>query len=133
MMEVLSIEAIRIRLENMNANRKRGFSMQAFAKFACVDYRNMKKMFFEKSIPVSETSQRRLSRALLALEKGEAGMRIDIAGRRFLGYHGANEIKPTMKRSFLINMNGGVVQLTVQPMNKYEFTQPPLLKKKGRT
>jgi hypothetical protein len=132
-MEVLSIEAIRIRLENMNSNRKRGFSMQAFAKFACVDYRNMKKMFFENSINITETTQRRLSRALLALEKGEAGMRMDIAGRRFLGYHPQNEVRPTMKKSYLINMNGGVVQLTVQPMNKYEFTQPPLLKKKGRT
>lgn len=131
-MDVLTIEAIRRRLENMNANRKRGFSMQAFAKFACVDYRNMKKMFFEKTIPVSETSQRRLSRALLALENGEAGMRIDIAGRKFLGFHAAKEVKPTMKKSYLLKFGDGAVQLTVQPINKYDFDVPQLLTKKGR-
>ena len=107
--------------------------MQEFAKFACVDYRNMKKMFFEKTIPVSETSQRRLSRALLALENGEAGMRIDIAGRKFLGFHSAKEVKPSMKKSFLISFGNNAIQLTVQPVNKYDFDRPHLLTKKGRT
>jgi hypothetical protein len=39
MIDVLTVAAIEQRVLNMGANRKRGFSMEEFARFACVDYR----------------------------------------------------------------------------------------------
>jgi hypothetical protein len=73
MIKVLTIAEITLRLHNMRLNRRRGYSMAAFAKLAGVDYRNMKKAFFEQKMPISETTQRRISKALRALENGEAG------------------------------------------------------------
>jgi hypothetical protein len=129
-MKVLTVTEIEERLHNMNRNRKRGFSMEEFARFACVDYRNLKKMAFEGSMRMTETSQRRLSRALLALENGEAGTRMDIAGRKFLGFHAQHEIKPTMKKASLIVKNENGFSLSIKPMNKYDYSRENLLSKK---
>ena len=129
MIDVLTVSAIEQRIKNMNSNRKRGFSMEEFARFACIDYRNMKKMIFEGSMRMTETSQRRLSRALLALENGEAGIRMDIAGRKFLGYHAQHEVKPTMKRATAIVRTENGFSLSVKPVNKYDYSQDHVLKK----
>lgn len=129
MIDVLTVAAIEQRVLNMGAKRKRGFSMEEFARFACVDYRNMKKMIFEKNMRMTLTSQRRLSRALLALEMGEAGIRMDIAGRKFLGYHSQHEIKPTMKRGTSIVRTENGFSLSVKPVNKYDYSQERVLKK----
>jgi hypothetical protein len=129
-MDVLTVAAIKERVKNMNSNRKRGFPMEEFARFACIDYRNMKKMIFEGNMRMTETSQRRLSRALLALENGEAGTRMDIAGRKFLGYHAQHEVKPTMKKSTLIVKNESGFILSIKPVNKYDYSRGNLLSKK---
>lgn len=105
--------------------------MEEFARFACIDYRNLKKMVFE-GMRMTETSQRRLSRALLALEMGEAGIRMDIAGRKFLGYHAQHEVKPTLKRGNLIVKTNEGFSLSVKPVNKYDYSQDRLLNKRGR-
>lgn len=130
MITVLTVLEIEERVRNMNANRKRGFSMEEFSKFACVDYRNLKKMVFEGSMRMTETSQRRLSKALLAIENGEAGMRLDIAGRKFLGYHTPEEYKPAMKRATMIVRAAGEFKLSVKPVNKYDYSRENLLTKK---
>ena len=128
-MDVLTIESIKTRLQAMNRDRKRGFSMQMFAKFAGVDYRNLKKMAFEECITMTPLSQRKLSKAILALENGEAGMRMDIAGRRMLDYHPPKEYKPYIRRGYTLSMGQNGVNLSVKPVNKYDFSKPQLLKK----
>ena len=129
MITVLPIAEIKKRLHNMRENRRRGYSMAAFAKLAGVDYRNMKKAFFEEKMPISETTQRRISKALQALENGEAGMRMDIAGRMILDYHPPKEFGKTLKRGYTLEMTNGKIGLSVKPVNKYDYTKPPLLKK----
>lgn len=129
MISVLSIAEIKQRLHNMRENRRRGYSMAAFAKLAGVDYRNMKKAFFELKMPVSGTTQRRISRALLAMENGEAGMRMDIAGRMVLDYHPPQDFGKTMRRGYTLEMTNGKISLSVKPVNKYDYTKPHLLKK----
>jgi hypothetical protein len=128
-MDVLTIEAIKTRLQAMNRNRKRGFSMEMFAKFAGVDYRNLKKMALEECITMTALSQRKLSKALLALENGEAGMRMDIAGRKKLDFHPPKEYKPYFKRGFNLKMTASGFGLDVKPVNKYDYSKPHLLKK----
>jgi transcriptional regulator GlxA family with amidase domain len=129
MITVLPIAEIKKRLHNMRENRRRGYSMAAFAKLAGVDYRNMKKAFFEQKMPVSETTQRRISKALQALEDGQAGMRMDIAGRMILDYHPPKEFGKTLKRGYTLELTNGKIGLSVKPINKYDYTKPPLLKK----
>jgi hypothetical protein len=60
---------------------------------------------------------------------GEAGIRMDIAGRKFLGYHAQHEVKPTIKRATSIVKTENGFSLSVKPMNKYDYSQPHLLKK----
>jgi transcriptional regulator GlxA family with amidase domain len=129
MITVLPIAEIKKRLHNMRENRRRGYSMAAFAKLAGVDYRNMKKAFFELKMPVSETTQRRISKALQALEDGQAGMLMDIAGRMILDYHPPKEFGKTLKRGYTLELTNGKIGLSVKPINKYDYTKPPLLKK----
>lgn len=129
MIKVLTIREIEERVLNMNQNRKRGFSMEEFSRFAGIDYRNLKKMVMEGCIPITELSQRKLSKALLAIENGEAGMRMDIAGRKFLDYHPPHEYKPTIKRGMLIEKTNEGFSLSVKPTNKHDYSKPNLLKK----
>lgn len=129
MIKVLTIREIEERVLNMNQNRKRGFSMEEFSRFAGIDYRNLKKMVMEGSIPITELSQRKLSKALLAIENGEAGMRMDIAGRKFLDYHMPNEYGQAIKRGMSIEKTNDGFSLSVKPVNKYDYSKPNLLKK----
>jgi hypothetical protein len=129
MIDVLTIEAILHRMDNLRRNRKRGFTILQFAKFAGVDYRNLKKMCYEGSIPITPSSQRKISRALLALENGEAGLRRNIANQTALGYHPPKEQGPTMRRGLQINLSNGGVSLVVKPVNKYDFSKRHILTK----
>jgi hypothetical protein len=130
MIEVLTIQEIEKRIQSMNLDRKRGFSMEEFSRFACIDYRNLKKMCLEGSIPITELSQRKLSKALLALEKGEAGLRMDIAGRKYLDFHPSSEYKIPMKRGISIEKTNDGFSLSVKPVNKMSYSTEHLLKKK---
>ena len=130
MITVLTIKEIEERVLRMNQNRKRGFSMEEFSRFAGIDYRNLKKMVMEGCIPITELSQRKLSKALLALENGEAGMRMDIAGRKFLDYHAPHEYKPPIKRGISIEKTNEGFSLSVKPVNKYAYSRPNVLTKK---
>ena len=65
----------------------------------------------------------------LALENGEAGMRMDIAGRKKLDFHPPKEYKPYFKRGFNLKMTASGFGLDVKPVNKYDYSKPHLLKK----
>jgi hypothetical protein len=121
MIKVLTIEEIKQRMNAMRSNRKRGFSIQEFSRFAGIDYRNLKKMFFENKMVITELTQRKLSKALLALETGEAGLRLTITGERILDYHPRKEQKPALKKGFNIYLTGAGANLSVGPVNRYSF------------
>ncbi len=76
---------------------------------------------------MSELSQRKLSRALLALENGEAGPRMDIAGRKSVGYHRREEQRPTMARSMGLQNVGGEFKMRVGIVNKYAFNNKKII------
>jgi len=121
---VLTKEEIIRRISAMRLNRKRGFSMKMFAEFALMDYRHMEAVVRDNKDTFTEFSQRKLSKALLALERGEAGPRIDILGRKFIGFH--PKPKPVMKRSMGIERTGDGFKMKLGLTNKYDFSQPRL-------
>ena len=98
MIKVLTIEEIKGRMQAMRKHKKRGFPMSEFARFAGVDYRQLKRMFFEQTVPITELSQRKISKALFALESGEAGLRMNLLGERILDFHPRKEQKPALKK-----------------------------------
>lgn len=129
---VLTKEDILRRLENMRRNRNRGFNMRQFAEFALMDYRHLEAVTRDKKNTFTELTQRKLSKALLALEAGEAGPRIDILGRKFIGYH--KEAKPVIRRSVGLTLSTDGFQVKVGLANKYDFSKPRLddsVKKRG--
>jgi hypothetical protein len=80
----------------------------------------------------TELTQRKLSKALLALERGEAGPRIDILGKKFIGFH--PEAKPVLRRSMGLEMTADGFKMKVGITNKYDFSKPRLddsVKKRG--
>lgn len=121
---VLTKDEIVRRITLMRANRKRGFSMKQFAEFALMDYRHMESIVRDSKDTFTELSQRKLSKALLCLERGEAGPRVDILGRKFVGYH--PKPKPVMKRSTTIEQTRDGFKLKLGITNKYSFSQPRL-------
>ena len=129
---VLTKQDIIRRLEAMRSKRKRGFTMRMFASFAAIGYRHMESITRDGSSTFTELTQRKLSKALLALEKGEAGPRIDILGRKFIDYH--QRAKPVLKRAMGIEMTPSGIRMKVGITNKYDFSKPRLddaLKKRG--
>lgn len=119
-MRVLTKQEILARIKAMYLNKARGFRMYHFVEFAEFDYRHFRRIYTEEA-PMTEASQRRLSRALLALENGEAGPRRDIAGRRSVGYHRKEEQRPAMARTMGLQNVGGEIRMRVGIANKYSF------------
>ena len=121
---VLTKEEIIRRCDAMRKNRRKGFSMKMFAEFACMNYRHFEAVLRDRKDTFTETSQRKLSRALLALERGEAGPRIDILGNRFVGYH--PKPKPVYRRSMGIEKTSDGFKISIGLKNKYDFSKPRL-------
>ena len=129
---VLTKQEIIRRLGTMRSNRKRGFTMRMFAEFACIGYRHMEAITRDGDSNFTELTQRKLSKALLALERGDAGPRIDILGRKFIDYHPKS--KPVLRRSMGLEITSDGIKMKVGIKNKYDFSQPRLddsLKKRG--
>lgn len=129
---VLTKSEILRRLDAMRSKRNRGFTMKMFAEFACINYRHMESVCRNQSDTFTELTQRKLSKALLALETGEAGPRIDILGRKFIGYN--KTAKPVLRRSMGIEISPNGFKMKVGITNKYDFSKPRLddsLKKRG--
>lgn len=117
---VLSKEEIIRRCDAMRKNRRKGFSMKMFAEFACMNYRHFEAVVRDKKDTFTEHSQRKLSKALLALEKGEAGPRMDILGNRYVGWH--PKPKPVYRRSMGIEKTGDGFKISIGLKNKYAFS-----------
>lgn len=129
---VLTKQEIIRRLNTMRSNRKRGFTMIMFANFACIGYRHMEAITRDGDSTFTELTQRKLSKAILALENGEAGPRVDILGRKFLDYH--PKAKPVLRRSIGLEITPEGFKMKVGIKNKYDFSKPRLddaLKKRG--
>lgn len=129
---VLTKAEILKRLATMRSNRKRGFTMKMFAEFASMDYRHLESVTRDRTDTFTEVTQRKLSRALLALERGEAGPRIDILGKKFIGFN--QKAKPVLRRSMGLTVTDGEFKVRVGLNNKYDFSKPKLddsLKKRG--
>ena len=129
---VLTKAEILKRLATMRSNRKRGFTMKMFAEFASMDYRDLESVTRDRTDTFTEVTQRKLSRALLALERGEAGPRIDILGKKFIGFN--QKAKPVLRRSMGLTVTDGEFKVRVGLSNKYDFSKPrldDLAKKRG--
>jgi hypothetical protein len=117
---VLAKEEIIRRVDVMRKNRRKGFSMKMFAEFACMNYRHFEAVLRDRKDNFTESSQRKVSKALLALEKGEAGPRMDILGKRFIGYH--PKPKPVYRRSMGIEKTRDGFKIAIGLQNKYSFS-----------
>ena len=120
------------RLDAMRSKRNRGFTMKMFADFACINYRHMESVCRNQNDTFTELTQRKLSKALLALEAGEAGPRVDILGRRFIGF--TKNPKPVLRRSVGLQITADGFRMKVGIVNKYDFSTPRLddsVKKRG--
>ena len=129
---VLTKDEIIYRLNNMRSNRRRGFSMRMFAEFALMNYRHMEAICRDGTDTFTELTQRKLSKALLALENGEAGPRIDILGRKFIDFH--PKAKPVLRRGMGLEQTADGFKMKVGIVNKYDFSKPRLddsVKKRG--
>lgn len=130
-MVLAKAEIIR-RLANMRSNRRRGFTMRQFADFALINYRHMEAVTRNQTDTFTELTQRKLSKALLALERGEAGPRMDILGKKFIGYH--PKPKQVLRRTIGLTFGVEGIKMKVGIENKYDFGKPRLddsLKKRG--
>lgn len=119
-------------MENMRSNRRRGFTMKQFAEFALINYRHMEAVTKYRIDTFTELTQRKLSKALLSLERGEAGPRIDILGRKFVDYH--QKPRPALRRTIGLSLGPDGIKMKVGIENKYDFGKPRLddaLKKRG--
>ena len=121
---VLSKEEIIRRCDAMRKNRRKGFSMKMFAEFACMNYRHFEAVTRDRKDTFTEVSQRKISKALLALEKGEAGPRMDILGKRFIGWH--PKPKPVYRRGMNLERTGDGFKISIGLRNKYDFSKSRL-------
>lgn len=126
-MKILTKQQIIDRISAMYLNKARGFTIYHFVEFADLDYTHFRRVYKQES-PMTESMQRKLSRALTALENGEAGPRMDIAGRKSVGYHRREEQRPAMTRGMGLQNVGGEIKMRIGIVNKYSFNHKKILK-----
>jgi hypothetical protein len=126
-MKILTKQQIIDRISAMYLNKARGFTIYHFVEFVGIDYAHFRRVY-KQELPMTETIQRKISRALTALENGEAGPRMDIAGRKSIGYHRKEEQRPAMARSIGLQNVGGEIKMRIGIVNKYSFNPKKILK-----
>lgn len=112
------------RMARFFKDKKRGISIKLFADLCGVTERLLWMVFNEKTAPLSETLQRRVSKALQSLERGDIAVmeRIDLT--RKVEYR--KKPKPRYIKSCKLVLGPNGIGLKVGVRNKFDYSNPRL-------
>lgn len=112
------------RMSRFIKDEKRGISIRLFADLCGVTDRYIWMVFKENTMPLSEVLQKRVSKALQSLERGEVAVmeRIDLT--RKVEYR--KKPKPRYIKSCKLVLGPNGICLKVGVRNKSDYSQPRL-------
>ncbi len=111
-----------VRIKRMFDDPNRGISRQLFAELCGVSDSTIKRVFFDEDMPMSETTQIRVSKALEAWERGEVAIMQRRDKTRFVEYR--KVAKPRLKRHMALTVRDGKIALDIGIRNRADYSQP---------
>ena len=121
-MSVLPRKELLARMDRFVADKKRGIPLTLFAEVAGITYALFKKNFTEKTMPMSETTQIRVSRALQQWQGGEIAVMQGMYNTKFTEYR--RVAKPRMYRHLGVQVVDGQVRMDVGIRNRADYSRP---------
>jgi hypothetical protein len=123
-MSVLPKKVLMERIDRFLADKKRGISAALFADVAGITEDLFKKNFISKTLPISEMTQIRVSRALKQWEDGEIAVMQGMYNTRFTEYRRVP--KPRMYRHLGLQVVDGQVKMDVGIRNRADYSRQRL-------
>jgi hypothetical protein len=120
-MSILPKKVLMERIDRFLADKKRGISAALFANVAGITEDLFKKNFILKSVPMSEATQIRVSRALKQWEDGEIAVMQGMYNTRFTEYRRVP--KPRMYRHLGLQVVDGRVKMDVGIRNRADYSR----------
>jgi hypothetical protein len=113
-------ELMRI-IKRFLADERRGISQKLFAEIAGISETTLKDVFMYEKIPMSETTQRRVSKAYEHWRKGDVAI-MELRDRtRVVEYR--KESKPRLAKGYGLQVQGGEIKLKLGIRNKAEYDE----------
>ena len=100
----------------------RPMSIELLAQLAGLSDQTIKMVFKYKRMPMSETTQIRMSKALLRLQNGE----VEVVQFRDLtrAVRYVKNPRPRIKRSYALTVKDGEIKLKIGLKNRNDFSEP---------
>jgi hypothetical protein len=118
---------LRRRMKRFFEDERRGISIDLFADLCGVHPRNLRKIFIEETETLTENVQIRVSRALMAHQRGQLRVMEDpISKKRHSEYRPRGEEKPRMVKAITFKIAGGAIKLSPGVVNRQDYSRPDL-------
>jgi len=120
-MDIIGKKELMIRMQRFMENKKRGISLVLFSELCGTSANLLKKVFKLKTLPMTEATQIRVSRALLAWERGEYEVK--------KGFYGTTSVvprrspKPALYRHVGLQLRDGRIQMDIGIRRRLDTTR----------
>jgi hypothetical protein len=118
------------RMERFAADENRVISWKFLGELAGLNPLHLRNVFVNKTDPLTELVQMRVSKALERIANGDVTVVRWRDGKRELRFN--NEPKPRMMRAGKLVMRDGKVQLDMRLQNRGDYSAPTLQEQMGR-
>lgn len=125
--DILTKSDLLKRFKRFHADKNRGISMNLFAEMCGISAIYLDKVFIHETEPITEVTQIRVSRAMLAHQKGQLRvMENPLSKKRYAEYRPKGEEKPRMAKAVSFVIENGKIGLQPRPINRQDFSRPDL-------
>ena len=110
-------------------DKNRGISKQLFAELCGISFPLFRDVFEYETVPMSETTQIRVSRAYAAYQRGEVAIMQNRDTSKFVQFR--KEAKPVYQRSTSLQVVDGQIKIRVGIRNKADYSSSDLNEQLG--
>jgi len=111
-------------IERFCADKDRGISVMLFAELSGVSLKHFKDVFIDRTEPLTETIQRRVSKAYEEWRDGNVRVMQNRDRTRFVEYR--KEPKPLLRRDNRLIVENGRIVLKPGIVNRSDYNRPTL-------
>lgn len=116
---VLSKAELELIMDRFIADRNRGIGLHMFCELCGVPFSTFKVMFIEKTYPVNETMQRRVSKGWIIWRNGEVAIMKNQDNSKFLEYR--KTAKPRIARGYGLEVVDSQIKLKIGIVNRADY------------
>ena len=125
--DILTKSDLLKRFKRFHADKNRGISLALFADMCGITVGHLHQVFITETEPLTEVTQIRVSRAMLAHQKGQLRvMENPLSKKRYAEYRPKGEEKPRMAKAVSFVIENGKIGLQPRPINRQDFSRPDL-------